>query len=62
MLPQSMTTGVKKHIKADDVFLPSLFMSAFASETSKILGDLAPEDLCVALIHLLNDISRPEYD
>ncbi len=57
-----MTSGAKKHIKADEVFLLSLFMSAFASETSESLGDLVPERICIALIHPSNDISRPEYD
>lgn len=42
MLLQSVTSGAKKKklIKANNVFLLSLFMSAFASETSESLGDL----------------------
>lgn len=58
----SLTSGAKKHIKAYDILLLGLFMSAFALEISQSLKDQDPERLCIGLIHLLNDISRPEYD
>lgn len=58
-LVQSMTSEAKKHIRAEDVSHLSPFMFPFASETSEVHGDLAPLHLCIALIHLLNDISGP---
>ena len=55
----SVTSGAKKHIRADDILLLSLFMSAFALEISESLKDLDPECLCIGLIHLPDDISKP---
>lgn len=61
MLPQSVTSGAekkRKHIKANNVFLLSLFMSAFGLEVWGSPRDLALEPLCITLIHPLSDINR----